>query len=196
MENSDNAVDRSQGKWFVLHALSGHERKACENVLAGLKQQEKALPLYEVLVPMEKVVERRKDGKSATISRMFYPGYVLARMDLYREDGSLNEELWFFIRGIQGIIGFIGDSRHPVPLSQTEIDDILRQCKGPEDGEARPKIEYNIGEHVRIIDGPFTNFEAVIKTIDPESGKLVLEVSIFGRSTPTEAESWQVEREQ
>ena len=111
------------------------------------------------------------------------------------EDGSLDERVWYFVRGIQGVIGFIGGSDRPQPLSQQEIDYILMQTAEPEE-KAKPKIQYEIGETVRIKDGAFENFEGVVRKIDAERGKLELEVSIFGRSTPVELEFWQVVREQ
>jgi len=191
-------MDRTVGQWFVLHALSGHENKVREKILASLQTEEKALPVYEVLIPTERVIEHKKGGGQRKIDRKFYPGYVLVRADLYKEDGSLNVDVWYFIRGTQGVIGFIGGSQErPIPLSQAEVDDILRQTDVNEAGaEAKPKIEYEVGERVRIVDGPFENLEGVISKIDGEHGKLELDVTIFGRSTPVEAESWQVEREQ
>lgn len=191
-------MDRTVGQWFVLHALSGHENKVREKILAALQTEEKELPIYEVLIPTERVIEHKKGGGQRKIDRKFYPGYVLVRADLYKEDGSLNVDVWYFIRGTQGVIGFIGGTQErPIPLTQPEVDDILRQTATDEAGaEAKPKIEYEVGERVRIIEGPFESLEGVISKIDGERGKLELDVTIFGRSTPVEAESWQVEREQ
>ena len=187
-------MDRNAGQWFVLHALSGHENKVRENIETALRQEEAALPVYEVMIPTEKVSEFRKDRKHTT-TRKFFPGYVLARMDLYKPDGALDERVWYFIKGIQGIIGFIGGSDRPQPLSQQEVDYIMMQTAEPEE-KAKPKIQYEIGETVRIKDGAFENFEGIVRKIDAERGKLELEVSIFGRSTPVELEFWQVVREQ
>ena len=188
-------MERNDGQWFVLHALSGHENKVRENIKTALRQAETALPVYEVLVPTEKITEFRQNKKAVTTTRKIFPGYVLVRMDLYKEDGSLDERVWYFIRGIQGVIGFIGGSEQPQPLSQEEIDYILMQTAEPEE-KAKPKIQYEIGEIVRIKDGAFENFEGTVKKSDAERGKLELEVSIFGRSTPVELEFWQVVREQ
>lgn len=187
-------MERNGGQWFVLHALSGHENKVRENIKTALRQAETALPVYEVLVPTEKITEFRQNKKTV-VPRKIFPGYVLVRMDLYKEDGSLDERVWYFIRGIQGVIGFIGGSNEPQPLSQEEVDYILMQTAEPEE-KAKPKIQYEIGEIVRIKDGAFENFEGTVKKIDAERGKLELEVSIFGRSTPVELEFWQVVREQ
>ena len=187
-------MERNGGQWFVLHALSGHENKVRKNIETALRQAETALPVYEVLVPEEKITEF-KQNKKTVVPRKIFPGYVLVRMDLYKEDGSLDERVWYFIRGIQGVIGFIGGSNEPQPLSQEEVDYILMQTAEPEE-KAKPKIQYEIGEIVRIKDGAFENFEGTVKKIDAERGKLELEVSIFGRSTPVELEFWQVVREQ
>jgi transcriptional antiterminator NusG len=116
-------------------------------------------------------------------------------MDLYEPDShKVDEKAWYFVRNIQGVIGFIGGSNSPVPLSQDEVDDLFRQEKSEE--QVKPKILFDIGETVRIKDGAFENFEGVIEEIDNERGKLKLMVSIFGRSTPVELEFWQVEREE
>ena len=188
-------MEKNGGQWFVLHALSGRENKVRENIETALRQAETALPVYEVLVPTEKITEFRQNKKAVTRDKKIFPGYVLVRMDLYKEDGALDEPVWYFIRGIQGVIGFIGGSDHPQPLSQEEVDYILMQTAEPEE-KAKPKIQYEIGEMVRIKDGAFENFEGTVKKIDAERGKLELEVSIFGRSTPVELEFWQVAREQ
>lgn len=187
-------MDRSVGQWFVLHTLSGQENKVRENIEKQLKLEDSGLPVYEVLIPTEKVSEVRK-GKKTTMTRKYFPGYVLVRMALYHEDNTLDEKVWYFIREIQGVIGFIGGGERPQPLSQGEVDDLIRQTAAPEE-KAKPKIQYEIGETVRIKDGAFENFEGSIEEIDSERGKLKLMVSIFGRSTPVELEFWQVGREQ
>ncbi len=187
-------MDRNAGQWFVLQTLSGHENKVRENIESQLKKEEVALPVYEVLISSEKVSEVR-NGKKLTINRKVFPSYVFVRMDLYKEDGSLNEAVWYFVREIQGVIGFPCGNDHPQPISPDEVANLLRQVSESGDKEVL-KVPFVIGEIVRIKSGPFENFEGVIKKIDKERGRLELEVSIFGRSTPTELEFWQVEREQ
>ena len=187
-------MDRSAGQWFVLHTLSGQENKVRENIEKQLKQEDAGCKVYEVLIPTEKVSEVRK-GKRTTMTRKYFPGYVLVRMELYKEDNSIDERVWYFIRQIQGVIGFIGGGERPQPLAQHEVDDLIRQTAAPEE-KAKPKIQYEIGESVRIKDGAFENFEGTIEGIDSERGKLKLMVSIFGRSTPVELEFWQVGREE
>ncbi len=190
----DGEIDRSKGQWFVLHTLSGYEKRVKENIEKQMQLEDSTLPVYEVLIPMERVSEI-KNGKRTYADRKFFPGYVLIRMDLYKDDNSLNEKAWYFIRDIQGVISFIGGGDRPQPLSESEVKDLMRQIVSPEE-KAKPKIQYEIGETVRIKDGAFENFEGVIEEIDAERGKLKLMVSIFGRSTPVELEFWQVGREE
>ncbi|MCP3966016.1 MAG: transcription termination/antitermination factor NusG [Lentisphaerae bacterium] len=181
------------GKWFVVHTLSGQENRVRDSIQRQLDLEGNDIPVYEVYIPTEKVSEVRQ-GKKTTTTRKFFPGYILVRMDLY-EPGTTNidEKAWYFIRNVQGVIGFIGGGNNPVPLSDTEVDELFHQTK--EEQQVRPKIMFDIGETVRIKDGAFENFEGVIEEIDNERGKLKLMVSIFGRSTPVELEFWQVERE-
>ena len=182
--------NRNRGQWFVVHTLSGHENKVRETMLRQLELGDQ-LPVYEVYIPTERVSEVRQ-GKKTTMTRKFFPGYLLVRMDLYDEDHRINEKAWYFIRNVQGVLGFLGGGNHPEPLSESEVADLLRQGRG--EAEVKPKIAYEIGETVRIKDGAFENFEGVIQEIDNERGKLRLMVSIFGRSTPVELEFWQVDR--
>lgn len=192
MEAAVPEQDRSRGRWFVLHTLSGHENKVKETIEQQLRQQGGDLPIYEILIPLEKVSEVRQ-GRKTTTTRKYFPGYILVRMDLYHEDGKLNERAWYFIRETQGVIGFIGGGDRPLPLPPHEVEALLRQATDRED-RAKPKINFAVGEAVRIRDGAFENFEGSIEGIDAERGKLKILVSIFGRSTPVELEFWQVER--
>ncbi len=190
----DNGASTTAGQWYVLHTLSGQENKVRENLEKQIKQEDVGCKVYEVLIPTEKVSEVR-NGRKTTMTRKYFPGYVLVRMDLYDEDGVIDEKAWYFVRQIQGVIGFIGGGDRPQPLAPSEVEDLMRQTAAPEE-KVKPKIQYEIGETVRIKDGAFENFEGVIEGIDPERGKLKLMVSIFGRSTPVELEFWQVGREQ
>lgn len=179
-----------RGQWFVIHTLSGHENKVRDTMQRQLQLNDD-LPVYEVFIPTEKVAEIRQ-GKKKETTRKIYPGYILVRMDLYDADGNMDDRAWYFVRTTQGVLGFIGGDSKPVPLSEAEAADMLRQSRG--ESEARPKIAFEIGEVVRIKDGAFENFEGTIQEIDNERGKLKLMVSIFGRSTPAEVEFWQVDR--
>jgi transcriptional antiterminator NusG len=140
---------------------------------------------------MEKVAEVRS-GKKTVTTRKLYPGYVFINMVLLDENNRVIEKPWYFIRDTQGIIGFVGGDR-PTPTSLDEIETIKAQISESEDRE-KPKVQFDVGETVKITDGPFLNFSGVIEEIDPERGKLKVTVNIFGRNTPVELEYWQVEK--
>jgi transcription termination/antitermination protein NusG len=190
----NNAEDQKLGKWYVVQAMSGHENKVRENLERGLKLEKNSLPIYEILIPVEKISEV-KQGEKITSTRKFFPGYVLVRMDLYKEDGEIRNEVWYFVRETQGIIGFIGcgADKRPLPLSDSEVESLMNQVKEKEEVIA-PKVLLDVGESVTVKEGAFENFEGVIEDIDTERGKLKVMVSIFGRSTPVELEFWQVEK--
>ncbi len=181
----------AQSKWFVLHTLSGQEQKVKDSIEKRLKAEEMAEFVNEVLVPMEKVAEVRS-GKKTVSTRKLYPGYVFIDMILLDENNRIIEKPWYFIRDTPGIIGFVGGER-PTPTTQDEIASIKSQISDSEDTE-RPKVQFDVGETIKINDGPFLNFSGVIEEIDPDKGKLKVTVNIFGRNTPVELEYWQVEK--
>ena len=187
----DSSENERRGQWFVVHTLSGHENKVRDTILRQLQIGDE-VPVYEAFIPTEKVAEVRQ-GKKTTTTRKFFPGYILVRMDLYDDLGMINEKAWYFVRNVQGVLGFLGGTNKPTPLSQSEVDEIMRPAQVGET-DVKPKIAFELGEVVRIKDGAFENFEGAIQEIDNERGKLKLMVSIFGRSTPVELEFWQVER--
>ena len=176
-------------QYFVLHALSGQEFKVKENIERRLQIEEMGDLIEEIIIPTEKVSET-KMGKKREMTRKFYPGYVLGKMALYNDDNSINERTWHFIQQTPGIIGFIGGDK-PAPLRQSEVDSILNQI---EDKKAKvtPKINFEVGETVKINDGPFENFTGTVDEITDKSVKV--SVSIFGRTAPVELEYWQVEK--
>lgn len=180
-----------QSKWFVLHTLSGQEQKVKDSIEKRIKTEEMSEYVNEVLVPMEKVAEVR-GGKKTVTTRKLYPGYVFIDMILLDENNRVIEKPWYFIRDTQGIIGFVGGDR-PTPTSQEEIANIKAQISDSEDVE-RPKVQFDMGETIKINDGPFLNFSGVIEEVDPDKGKLKVTVNIFGRNTPVELEYWQVEK--
>jgi transcriptional antiterminator NusG len=182
---------KSEFQWFVIHTLSGQEQKVKENIERRIKVEEMGDLIQEVLIPTEKVAEVKK-GKKTTSTRKFYPGYILVHIKLLNEKNQLVERSWYFVRDTPGIIGFIGGDR-PVPLKTDEVNSILAQIKERQEKVA-PKVSFEMGETVKVTDGPFQNFTGVIEEVDPTRGKLKISVSIFGRSTPVELEYWQVER--
>lgn len=180
-----------RGQWFVIQTLSGQEMKVQESISKRSPQEEMEDLVLETLVPIQKVTEV-KMGRKMTINRKFFPGYIMIRAELYDDSRTINSKVWSFIKDTPGIIDFVGGDR-PTPLSEQEINDIKDQLREDEDAP-RPKIDYNIGEIVKIKEGPFENLEGKIESIDPDRGKLRLSVTIFDRSTPVEVEYWQVER--
>lgn len=178
-------------QWFVLHTLSGQESKVKESIEKRLRAEEMEEYIGEILVPMEKVAEVR-NGKKTVTNRKLYPGYVFIEMSLLDENQKLRHKPWYFVRETQGIIGFVGGD-NPVPTPTEEIDMIKMQISDSEDGE-RPKINFEVGETIKVNDGPFLNFSGQIEEVDPERGKLKVTVNIFGRNTPVELEYWQVEK--
>jgi transcriptional antiterminator NusG len=178
-------------QWFVIHTLSGQEQKVKESIEKRLKTEEMGEYITEVLVPMEKVAEVRS-GKKTVSTRKLYPGYVFIDMALLDENNRVIEKPWYFIRDTPGIIGFVGGER-PAPTPADEIESIKAQMSESEDTE-KPKVHFDVGETIKINDGPFLNFSGVIEEIEPERGKLKVTVNIFGRNTPVELEYWQVEK--
>lgn len=181
----------AESQWYVVQTLSNKEGAVKRHLDRYLATEEMEDFVFEVLMPTE-VVTEVKGGKKTQKVRKFYPGYVFIHMRLYDEDGKVLQKPWYYVRGVDGVIGFIGGNR-PTPLKKVEIDRILSQVKEAE-GKEVPKVQYEIGEEVKITDGPFLNLNGRIDEIDPERGKLKVSVSIFGRFTPVELEYWQVER--
>ena len=176
-------------QWFIIQTLSGQEHKVKDSIEKRIKTEEMQDYVKEVLVPMEKVVEVRNQKKTVT-NRKLWPGYVFVDMVLY-DDNKLIEMPWYFIRETQGVIGFLSDPPQPTP--NEEVEAIKVQISVSEETE-KPKVNFAVGETVKINNGPFLNFSGVIEEIDPARGKLKVTVNIFGRNTPVELEYWQVEK--
>src|SRR5712675_2566308 len=180
-----------QNQWFVIHTLSGQEQKVKESIEKRLKPEEMGDYIKEVLVPMEKVAEVRA-GKKTISNRKLYPGYVFVDMVLLDDNKRIIEKPWYFIKETQGVIGFVG-GEPPTPTPADEVESIKAQISDSEDRE-KPKVNFEVGETIKINNGPFLNFSGVIEEIEPERGKLKVTVNIFGRNTPVELEYWQVEK--
>ena len=178
-------------QWFALHTLSGQEGKVKTYIEKFKKAEELEDHIFEVLLPTE-VVSEVKAGKKSTKVRKLYPGYVFIQMRLYDEETKVINKPWYFVKEVAGVIGFVGGDR-PAALRQTEIDEIKARIEAA-NGKEVPKVQYTVGEEVKINDGPFANLNGRIDEIDPARGKLKISVSIFGRFTPVELEYWQVQR--
>ena len=180
-----------RSQWFVIHTLSGQEQKVKESIEKRIKTEEMGDFVKEVMVPMEKVVEVRNQKKTVS-TRKLWPGYVFVDMVLLDENNRIIEKPWYFIKETQGVTGFVG-GEPPTPTPAEEVESIKNQISASEEHE-KPKVSFEVGETVKINNGPFLNFSGVIEEIEPERGKLKVTVNIFGRNTPVELEYWQVEK--
>ncbi len=172
-------------QWFVVHTYSGFEEKVAEAIESRAKIFGLADQFGTVLVPTEKVVEVRNKQKRET-EQKFFPGYVLVEM-------VLTDETWHLVRSTPKVTGFVGSGTKPVALSDDQVEDIRRQMEAGAE-KPKPKSVFQRGDKVRVIDGPFVNFQGVVEDISPERGRLKVVVTVFSRPTPVELEYYQVER--
>jgi len=172
-------------RWYIIHAHSGFEKKVAIAIKEKAAQQGMSAKFEEIFVPVENVLEVKK-GKKVNTERKFFPGYVLVKMDL-------NDDTWHLVKSVPKITGFLGGSGKPQPISDVEAERILQQMK--EGIEApKPGVSFEIGETVKVIDGPFDSFIGVVEDLDEARAKLKVAVSIFGRATPVELDYIQVEK--
>lgn len=180
-------------KWYVVHTASGFENKAKDALNKRIANENRQAFLSEVLIPSENVVELVKDGKGKNgakerkSSRKFFPGYILVKMEL-------TDETYHLVKGTPHISGFVGGTRHPPVVPEAEINRILSQIS---EGtlKPRPKVMFERGDNVRVVQGPFANFNGLVDEVNPEKAKITVMVSIFGRSTPVELDFLQVEKQ-
>jgi len=186
-ENTDNR------KWYTVQTRSNMEQKAVESLTTMIDMEDMGeyISKEDILMPTESVSEV-KNGKKTVRNRKLYPGYIFIKAKLYDEEGMLLEMPWNFVKGINGVINFMGGDR-PMALKKAEVEDIFNQIKQAA-GTEKPKVEFEVGEEVKINDGPFLSLTGRIDEVDPDKGKLKVSVSIFGRFTPVELEYWQVNR--
>jgi transcriptional antiterminator NusG len=172
-------------RWYIVHAYSNFEKKVADAIreraaAAGLDES-----FEEIVVPMEEVVEVRR-GRKVSTERKFFPGYVLVKMDM-------NDRAFLLIKNTPKVTGFLGADNKPQPISETEAQRILNQVKEGVD-RPKPSVTFEIGEQVRVADGPFASFNGHVEEVDEERARLKVAVSIFGRATPVELEYGQVEK--
>jgi len=172
-----------QARWYVIHSYSGYENKVQRNLEQRIETMGVQDKIFRVVVPTEEEVEIR-DGQRRSNRRRVFPGYVLVQM-------ILDEESWYAVRNTPGVTGFVGTGTDPSPLSEEEVEKILRRM---EEEQPRIKVSFRVGETVRISEGPFADFMAVVDELYPERGKVRVLISFFGRETPVEMDFMQVEQ--
>src|SRR5437868_7789944 len=169
--------------WYVVHAYSGHEEKVRNNLMKRVDSMDMHDRIFEVLVPTEDVIEI-KDGHRRHVAKRTFPGYILVNM-------IMSDESWYVVRNTPGVTSFVGSGNKPVPLQEKEIKSIQKQIKAE---APKVRVEYQVGENVRVIDGPFSDFHGKVDEINADKGKLKVLVNMFGRETPVELDLLQVER--
>jgi transcription termination/antitermination protein NusG len=185
IERAQSPFDR-EGRWYVVHTYAGYENKVKQNLASRVRSMGVEEQIFEVVIPMETVIEF-KAGRKQEVQKKVFPGYLLVRMDL--DDNS-----WYVVRNTPGVTGFVGSGAKPTPLSRREVEDILgsgakeEETAGVAAKKPRPRLEYETGEQVRVVTGPFADFNGVISEIDADRSKLKVLVNIFGRETPVELE--------
>jgi transcriptional antiterminator NusG len=175
-----------QGDWYVVHTYAGYENKVRQNLASRVRSMNVEERIFEVVIPMEDVIEF-KGGRKVVVQKKVFPGYLLVRM-------ALDDDSWYVVRNTPGVTGFVGSGAKPTPLSRKEVEDILGvdKTEGVPEKKARPRLEFEVGEQVRVVAGPFADFNGAISEIDVDRSKLKVLVNIFGRETPVELEFGQV----
>jgi transcriptional antiterminator NusG len=181
----ESPFDRA-GEWYVIHSYAGYENKVKSNLESRISSMNMEERIYEVVIPMEDVVEF-KGGKKVVVQKKVFPGYLLCRCDL-------DDDSWSVVRQTPGVTGFVGPGTKPTPLSRQEVESILQVRDEAPDGQKRskPRLEYEVGETVRVKEGPFADFSGQVAEINEDQLKLKVLVNIFGRETPVELEFSQV----
>jgi len=177
---ADNATDDGL-RWYVIQTYAGYENKVTRNLLNRIAQREMQHLISDVIVPTEDEIEI-KNGQRRTIQRKVYPGYVLIRM-------QLTDDTWYLVRNTPGVSTFVGNGNKPSPLDEQEVRTILRTMEAD---EPKVRVTYTVGQTVKIIDGPFTDFEGVVDSIDQDRGRVRVLVSFFGRETRVDLDFLQV----
>ena len=181
----ENVEDQPQIEkaWYVLHTYSGYEKKVKRNLERQIEDRGLQDQIFQVVVPVEEEVEI-KDGQRRIVERKIFPGYVLVEM-------IMDDETWFLVRNTPGVTGFVGSGLRPAPLPMPEVDKIMKRMHSE---APKIRVTFHTGQKVRIIDGPFTDFNGVVEEVDTDRGKVRLTVSFFNRDTPLELDFLQIEK--
>jgi transcriptional antiterminator NusG len=192
--SADEAAELSPAgegnQWYVIHTYSGYENKVKANLEHRIETMDARGLILQVVIPTEDEIEIR-DGQRRTVSKKIFPGYVLVQMIELAEGDDASTKAWYVVRNTPGVTGFVGSGAKPVPLEDAEVKQILRQMRVE---EPRIKVGFQVGQSVRIIDGPFVDFAGQVNEINLEKGKVKVLVSFFGRETPVELDFLEVER--
>ncbi len=173
----------SHKQWYAIHTYSGYEEKVTESIRQRSESLDMNDKIYQIIVPKEKMIEV-KNGKRKVVEKKIFQGYVMIEM-------KMSEDAWYIVRNTPSVTGFVGSGSEPTPISQDEVDKILKRMGRD---EPKHKIDFKEGEVVNIIDGPFKGFDGAINEVDEAKGKLKVLVNMFGRETPVELDSLQVKR--
>ena len=186
----DDEISAVGRRWYFLHTYSGHENKVRHAIKSTVEQMDAKDKVFHVVVPTEDEIEIR-DGQRWTVKRKLYPGYVLVQTIELKEGDPDSDEAWHMIRNTTGVTGFVSSGTRPVPLSQDEVNHILRAMRME---QPRVRVGFLPGQNVRIVDGPFEDFVGTVDEINTEKGRVKVVVNMFGRETPVELDFLQVEK--
>jgi transcription termination/antitermination protein NusG len=184
-EEQNNSIipEAEDRRWYVIHTYSGYENKVKQNLEHRIESMEMDDQIFRVIVPTEEEIEI-KNGQRRTVNKKIYPGYVLVQM-------RLTDDSWYVVRNTPGVTSFVGHGNKPTPLEDDEVKTILKQMEGE---APKVRVSYQKGQAIKIIDGPFTDFEGIVDAIDHEKGRVRVLVSFFGREAPVELDFLQVTR--
>jgi len=187
---SDEEINAAGRRWYFIHTYSGHENKVKHAIESTVEQSDAKDRVFHVVVPTEDEIEIR-EGQRRTVKRKLYPGYVLVQTIELKEGDPVSDDIWHLIRNTSGVTGFVSSGTRPVPLSQDEVNHILRAMRME---QPRVRVGFTVGQNIRIVDGPFEDFVGTVDDINTEKGKVKVLVNMFGRETPVELDFLQVEK--